>query len=817
MSQQRPRRDTRQIPDDEPTRTIKPHRGESHHSSPYPPHSHRSESRDPESRQSASRYAESERPAPRYPESRRSESRRPEPRRYPDDESGDEFSDEFDDEFDRPVREPRHPDSRQTRPRSDELRWAEPPDAPPYAPTPGPARQRQPAADGARRVWPPKNLQQTLFTYAQNLSPRGVRMVMLLTLLIMSLAGVIGAGIAYAQYAQARAAAESGITHLHHAQAILEPLMKHPALPSAATLAGLTTELTAAEHSFAVARTDMGSGTVESGVFAPIAASTVRSVAQMLTAADEACLAGLDLTSGLSPVLTVVQSGFFTPTTPASGVAPATPTLTAAMFATLRAKFQRAVAHLDVAIVNLQGADLSSLPTQFVSAQQIGQIRQLLASWPMIQTRLGQAQGWLQVAPALLGIGKPEQLLVELMDRAEMRATGGFIGAYGVMTLKQGKIQPFTLADIFALDVPYLKTNSPSLPPAQYAPWWPFNAYALRDSNLSPDFPTSAQMGASLLAKEGGPQVQGVVALNATTIERLLKIVGSIDVPGYNVTVTATNLESMIRLYTETSAQRDGNDLPVGYQLTSIHERFTALLGQQLMAKVRAIHGSGTASLIQVLLTSLSMKDVLAYFSDPQAEALTAQLGFNGAVATGPGDAVTVTDTNITGNKATAMTTVNYTDAVTLDAHGTATHHLTVSYLFNSASQPSLIHFLYKKDYYLTYLRIYVPASAHLVSFTGFNDGHVNTTKSDLPGHQMWAGLVDLPDGATYTLNFVWTVPSVATSDGAGHWRYALDYQRQSGSDQQLTLSVMAPGVKRPIVSFKGALDKDHTFTTTYQ
>ena len=78
-------------------------------------------------------------------------------------------------------------------------------------------------------------------------------------------------------------------------------------------------------------------------------------------------------------------------------------------------------------------------------------------------------------------------------------------------------MQPFSLNDVFTLDTPYIRKTGVSLPPAAY-PWWPFRGFGLRDSNLSPDFPTSAQLSLHQLALEGGPDAQGVVAVTAPVI-----------------------------------------------------------------------------------------------------------------------------------------------------------------------------------------------------------------------------------------------------------------------------------------------------------
>jgi len=47
----------------------------------------------------------------------------------------------------------------------------------------------------------------------------------------------------------------------------------------------------------------------------------------------------------------------------------------------------------------------------------------------------------------------------------------------------------------------------------------------------------------------------------------------------------------------------------------------------------------------------------------------------------------------------------------------------------------------------------------------------------------------------------------------AGKWSYSLKVQHQSGSNQQLNLSITASGAPSQDISYDGALDQDRTFT----
>jgi hypothetical protein len=632
----------------------------------------------------------------------------------------------------------------------------------------------------------------------------------LLLVCLLALASFGGVS-AYLQYSHVRSEAADAVLHLKRVQALLAPVMAHPSIPDTATLRAVEAQLTTAERDLALTRHDLGDGVFSLAARAPAARGTIDPITTLLNAADEACLAGLDLVRAAGILVPVLRGGFVgagasSASGSVSGAPPAqAPTLTAAMLQQLTTDFEDAVSRVNTAIAAMRHADLSALPPNLVTSRQLAELRGLIAQWPRIEPQVAVMGAWLHVAPSLLGVDRPEQFLVELMDRGEMRSTGGYIGNVGVMTIQAGKILPFSLDDVYSFDRPYLqKAGWPDPPPAY--PWWPFPGFALRDSNLSPDFPTTAQMGIHLMAAEGGLHVQGVVALNAVAIERVLAIVGPVTVPEYHQTVTAQNLEALIRSYTENPIAR----------FSSFHERFTTLLGRAFQSKVHDLPASQLVAIAQALLTSMRTKDIQVYLSDKAAEALLSRQGLDASLAHGPGDGLTIVDSNLTVNKANIFTMVTYADAVTLDTSGTATHRLTITYRFDSSTNPSLREYLYGSNFYLTYLRVYASPDARLVSVDGFNRGEEEINASDEPGRQMWGGLVWVWDGIPYSLHFVWSVPHSATWDTTGHWRYTLDIQHQAGSNQQLNLTIVAPGARNSAVTYRGALDQDQNYSVAY-
>ena len=138
--------------------------------------------------------------------------------------------------------------------------------------------------------------------YATNArSAPGRRKDVLWVIAAIALAGMLALSVSavvdvYQQYREASAAAADGAYHLKRLQALLEPELKHPSIPDAATISATQRELAAAEHDFALVRRDLGEGAFSTARDAGVARGTLATVAALATAADEACLAGLDLT-----------------------------------------------------------------------------------------------------------------------------------------------------------------------------------------------------------------------------------------------------------------------------------------------------------------------------------------------------------------------------------------------------------------------------------------------------------------------------------------------------------------------------------------
>ncbi len=502
---------------------------------------------------------------------------------------------------------------------------------------------------------------------------------------------------------------------------------------------------------------------------------------------------------------------------------------------------------------------LEALPAN-INAHQRAQLVQLLQLLPQAQADLVQVRNLLDVAGWMLGVNEPRTFLVQTMDRAELRPTGGFTGQYGELSINGGRVAPFSLRDISLVE--YVD-NSPTLGVValpQYRSWWPFANWGLRDSNLSADFPTSAQIAITKYKSEVGHQVDGVIMFTPFLIEHILQVIGPVEVPGYNDTITAQNLEERLHYYQLDNVGIVKQLYQPGDKATSSRKRFTALLAHLLVDRVRHAPPDEILAIAQQVLYDVKTKDLQIYVTNPQVEAALVQFGDSAQIdRSTTHDGLYVVQANISASKASQYVRTIMHDTVTLNADGGATHLMQLRLVYNQVGP------VYGYDTYHDYVRVYVPPTSKYLWGDGFDTGiplcgafypacaptdvypnhellcptgqsqpgaaapslsdenggrwHPLDTvgpptsfQSDEPGRAMFGGWVIVPKNCTMTVTLSWYVPP------AGHTTpYTLLVQRQAGTFPELDLTILpSPGncgvLKTAGQYFDGILGVDTNF-----
>ncbi len=416
---------------------------------------------------------------------------------------------------------------------------------------------------------------------------------------------------------------------------------------------------------------------------------------------------------------------------------------------------------------------------------------------PELQAVLNDLEQLPGVIPGLLGIDKPANFLLEVLDSTELRPGGGFIGNYGTLTLSAGRLMAAYITDVDLLDIPFIKAGNVIPYPPAYSWFRLGQGWSLRDSNLDADFPTDALYGEQIYRQEGGTvPVEGVVAITPALIQHTLEITGPIDVTEYHEVVTAQNLVARIQYHELGPAYEGPPTVPSPDGYSSLRKHFTAVLAKHVLARVRQLSPATIPKLAQLFSSSLRSKDIQIYFNSSAAENLLHLSHLDAAIQPSDKDSLFVVDANLGATNANNFIVNTVRDQVTLDAEGTAVHHTTLTYAWIIPGQR------YGWPTYRDYIRIYAPPSSTLDMQTGL--GGVGTlsgacgacinsfASSQAFGHRVWAGNFTLLYGQTHLITLVWHVPHAATNDSSG-WHYQYLVQRQAGTQWTLHLLITLP------------------------
>jgi hypothetical protein len=580
------------------------------------------------------------------------------------------------------------------------------------------SRYRRRWSAGARPtgpVHPRRIIRRRRWRAAQGQQKRGriTRLVSVLVLVAMLLGSVapLSLGLAaYTAYAHISDTARSGINHLLAVKTLL-PNTKDDlfAALDSAKLKKMHQEFQGAENDFIqleqlVQRPDIRSLVNQ---FSPEYSRKLLMAHYLVRVALDVARMGQEVSSVGLTVSEIVHSS------PLAGDTKK-PLISVATIAAIEAAMIHAVYYIDDIGLQMRKVRLDELP---LSSEQKKQLLDVLKLLPQVRGQIGEVQGLVEVVAWLLGVGQQRRFLVQTMDRAELRPGGGFTGQYGILSIKDGRMAPFSLHDVAQLDYAGNGMELGRSAPPEYS-WMNFGNWGLRDSNLSADYPTTARMNMRVFEEEGGGPVDGNIAFTPTFIGHILDITGPVHVKEYNETITAKNLEERLHYY-----QQDYSAIAIQRQKTnntssSARKTFTTLVGKMLLDRVRQLPTKRLLDIMKNAVKDIQARDLQIYFTHPTAQQWLTDHGLSGAMDSfKKQDGFMVVQANISISKASQYVHTTLTDNAVLDAQGGITHNLVITLDYQQKGP------IYGYDTYANYLRTYAPQTAQLLYGHGFDTG----------------------------------------------------------------------------------------------
>ncbi len=413
----------------------------------------------------------------------------------------------------------------------------------------------------------------------------------------------------------------------------------------------------------------------------------------------------------------------------------------------------------------------------------------------------------------ILGGNTPRKYLFLFQNNQEMRATGGFIGSYGLLDIFNGKVRQFFVDGIYNLDGQLKVKVVPPVPIQKISANW-----SLHDSNWWPNFPTSAEKAIWFYEKEGGPTVDGVVALTPQILQDLLKITGPIDMPKYGLVINENNFIPVLQ-----------EQIEVNYDKTLNHpKRILSDLAPKILDKLLTQNKfSDFSRLANVVLKNLNEKQILVYSRNWKIEKILSHNNWSGEILTTPKDYLSVINSNINGFKTDGVIDEKIFHQTQIKEDGSIIDTVTIKRKHNGGNTP----FPWWNKVNADYMRVYVPQGARLISAEGQTrefdtppldysalnfkrDSQVQTENDKIKideqsgtriynenGKTVFANWVYVSPGESVTVKYVYVLPfKITTNIQKPADTYSLLVQKQSGSvNSQLIAEVDYPKIYKSI------------------
>ncbi len=330
-----------------------------------------------------------------------------------------------------------------------------------------------------------------------------------------------------------------------------------------------------------------------------------------------------------------------------------------------------------------------------------GSVNDLKKKFPQIRNKLNNLSEYSDFATWLLGYDNPKNFLIISQNTSETRATGGFIGSYGLLKSEFGYIRSIFMDDIYSLDGQLSYKVVPPRPIQKISTAW-----STHDANWFFDFPTSAEKIAFFYEKAGGPTPDGVIAVNEKVIEDILRVVGPVEMKDYNVVLSADNFVEQVQYKVEedydvleNKPKKILNDM-----LPLLFEKFSSLSYEKLI------------SLFDVFVSNLDKKNIIIWANQPKYQDFILKKSWGGKVInTKNTDYLAVVNTNINGYKTDKMIDQTITKITKIEEDGSIINTVKIKRVHKGGDEK----YEWFNKVNADYLRVYVPFGSELLSAQG--------------------------------------------------------------------------------------------------
>ncbi|OGJ42015.1 hypothetical protein A3B60_03325 [Candidatus Peregrinibacteria bacterium RIFCSPLOWO2_01_FULL_39_12] len=409
-------------------------------------------------------------------------------------------------------------------------------------------------------------------------------------------------------------------------------------------------------------------------------------------------------------------------------------------------------------------------------------IAALVGGFFLLKNLVGDMWSLAPYANELLGFSGEKNYLIIFQNNNELRPTGGFISAYGLLRLNKGSYK-LKFADSYKLESvenlspapqPFIKLlkDDPN-----------FKGWYFRDGNFNVDFPTSAKDLEKLYNEQSGnpaTSFDGVFAVNSELLEDLVSI--------YNIEINNKKLDKQ-NLFALLEHEVKNIDTHNTEMLTN-RKNILGELADKLINKIfKSI--SKYDDFFEIINTGLSEKKILLFFKNPEIQKIAEENAWSGSFSVSNYQNFIYTNiANIGGRKADRYVIKTHKYFVSFDENGLGKVKYTIN--LEHLGTKNL-----NSDIYKAYLRTFIPEN------------------------EMFEDYIKIAPGEQKALTFEYLLPKDTTMEN-----FVLDIVKQPGTKDFWQISIQLPAdnsfrseeldVRENLALWSGYLTKDKHFDFNY-
>ena len=424
------------------------------------------------------------------------------------------------------------------------------------------------------------------------------------------------------------------------------------------------------------------------------------------------------------------------------------------------------------------GSSLRKKPwKQFFQGVLVGILVVLLCGSVFVWQGLGGEKGDL----IRLLLASNGHYLILFQNNTELRPTGGFIGSFAEVELRHGLLKDYQFeTNIYKRDKKL--TAQKCLPlPSPMKEIWPNGCGTMRDSNWAVDFSQAAAEIEGYYLQEGGGEVDGVIAIDASFFVDLLRIIGPIELPQYQMTLNPENFLKETQYYVEKEYFEDPQGALINEPKTILKDMFPIVLQRIKNPKVWSL-------VIKTTLKNLREKHILLNFKEPWLSQIVEKYDWGGRVKTTDGDYLYLNNANLGGQKSSLNVKQKVSFTVRLGSNGTLLHTLSLRRTHQGNG-------LWPDGINQNYTRILVPKGSLLVSTQGIE----RVDLSEESGKTVFGFWSTVAPKETKTFTIVYQTPPLPL--------YHLLVQKQPGAEPNQFLFYLQTDTRQ--WRWEGLIDED--------